>query len=103
VALSVTPYQGPSPRPLQFDNPWGLFMIVQPRAGAQPFERSARLLSMGWRPRGAQNFVKVDLASDDPRSPLLSSPFSEAGGKLFPLHVPARISRAGAACSASDR
>jgi type VI secretion system protein ImpL len=103
VALSVTPYQGASPRPLSFDNPWGLFMILQPRAGAQIFERNAKLLSAGWRPKGAQNFVKVDFASDDPRSPLLASPFSEASGKLFPLHMPARISRVGAACSASER
>jgi len=103
VALSVTPYQGPSPRPLQFDNPWGLFMILQPRAGAQLFERNTKLLSAGWRPKGAQNFVKVDFASDDPRSPLLASPFSEASGKLFPLHVPARISKVGAACSAGER
>jgi type VI secretion system protein ImpL len=103
VALSVTPYQGPSPRPLQFDNPWGLFMILQPRAGAQILERNGKLLSAGWRPKGAQNFVKVDFASDDPRSPLLAAPFSAASGKLFPLHVPARISRLGAACSASGR
>jgi type VI protein secretion system component VasK len=103
VALSVTPYQGPSPRPLQFDNPWGLFMILQPRAGAQLFERNAKFLSAGWRPKGAQNFVKVDFASDDPRSPLLAAPFSEASGKLFPLHMPARISRVGAACSTSER
>jgi type VI secretion system protein ImpL len=103
VALSVTPYQGPSPRPLQFDNPWGLFMILQPRAGAQIFERHGALLSAGWRPKGSQNFVKVDFASDDPRSPLLMAPFSAARGKLFPLHVPARISQLGAACPASGR
>ena len=78
-------------------------MILQPRAGAQLFERNGKLLSAGWRPKGAQNFVKVDFASDDPRSPLLASPFSEASGKLFPLHMPARISRVGAACSANER
>ena len=102
VALSVTPYQGPSPRPLRFDGAWGLFMILQPRAGAQLFEHNAKLLSAGWRPKGAQNFVKVDFASDDPRSPLLMSPFS-TNGKLFPLNVPAHISRAGAACYVSVR
>lgn len=100
VALSVTPYQGPSPRPLSFDNPWGLFMILQPRAGAQLFERSNKLVTAGWRPKGGQNFVKVDFATDDPRSPLLAVPFS--AGKLFPLHVPARISQLGAACSAGE-
>jgi type VI protein secretion system component VasK len=102
VALSVTPYRGPSPRPLQFDNPWGLFMILQPRAGAQLFERQKSQLSVGWRPKGSLNFVKVDFASDDPRSPLLAAPFS-SGGKLFPLHVPARISQLGAACQTSGR
>jgi type VI secretion system protein ImpL len=101
VALSVTPYQGASPRPLQFENAWGLFMILQPRAGAQIFERDNRLLSVGWRPKGSQNFVKIDFASDDPRSPLLEAPFAAARGKLFPLHAPARISRGGAACSAT--
>ena len=77
-------------------------MILQPRAGAQLFERNGRVLSAGWRPKGAQNFVKVDFASDDPRSPIMAAPFS-SGGKLFPLHVPARISRIGAACTASGR
>ena len=65
-------------------------------------EHNTKLLSAGWRPKGAQNFVKVDFASDDPRSPLLMSPFS-TNGKLFPLNVPAHISRAGAACSVSGR
>jgi type VI secretion system protein ImpL len=102
AALSVTPYQGPSPRPLQFDNPWGLFMILEPRVGAQLFERGKSTKSVGWRPRGSLNFVKVDFASDDPRSPLMAAPFS-SGGKLFPLHVPSRISRVGAACSMSGR
>jgi type VI secretion system protein ImpL len=102
VALSVTPYQGQSPRPLAFDNPWGVFMILQPRAGAQVFERSPKLLSAGWRPKGGQNFVKVDFASDDPRSPLLAAPFS-ATKALFPLQAPARISQLGAACSTGDR
>lgn len=102
VALSVTPYQGPSPRPLQFDNPWGLFMILEPRVGAQLFERRKNMKSVGWRPRGSLNFVKVDFASDDPRSPIMAAPFS-SGGKLFPLHVPARISRVGAACSRGGR
>lgn len=102
VALSVTPYRGPSPRPLQFDNPWGLFMILEPRVGAQLFERRKNMMSVGWRPRGSLNFVKVDFASDDPRSPLLAAPFS-GSGKLFPLHVPARISRVGAACSMKGR
>jgi hypothetical protein len=98
----VTPYQGPSPRPLQFDNPWGLFMILQPRVGAQLFERRKTQMSVGWKPKGSLNFVKVDFASDDPRSPLLAAPFSSSG-KLFPLQVPARISRIGAACSTSGR
>ncbi len=102
VALSVTPYQGPNPRPLQFDNPWGLFMILEPRVGAQLFERRKNMKSVGWRPRGSLNFVKVDFASDDPRSPIMAAPFS-SGGKLFPLHVPSRISRIGAACSTSGR
>jgi type VI secretion system protein ImpL len=102
VALSVTPYQGPSPRPLQFDNPWGLFMILQQRVGAQFFERRKTQMSVGWRPRGSLNFVKIDFASDDPRSPLLAAPFSSSG-KLFPLYVPARISRIGVACSGSGR
>jgi type VI secretion system protein ImpL len=102
VALSVTPYQGPNPRPLQFDNPWGLFMILEPHVGAQLFERRKNMKSVGWRPRGSLNFVKVDFASDDPRSPIMAAPFS-SGGKLFPLHVPARISRIGAACSMSGR
>jgi type VI secretion system protein ImpL len=102
VALSVTPYQGPSPRPLQFDNPWGLFMILEPRVGAQFFERRKTQMSVGWRPKGSLNFVKVDFASDDPRSPLLAAPFSSSG-KLFPLYVPARISRVGAACSTGGR
>jgi type VI secretion system protein ImpL len=101
VALSVTPYQGPSPRPLQFENPWGLFMILEPRSGAQLFERSPKVSSAGWRPKGSQNFVKVDFASDDPRSPLLAAPFST--GKLFPLRVPASISQLGAACSENGR
>ncbi|MET0389588.1 MAG: type VI secretion system membrane subunit TssM [Polyangiales bacterium] len=102
VSLAVTPYQGPAPRPHSFDNPWGLFMILQPDAGAQVFERSRSGLSVGWRPKAAQNFVKVDFASDDPRSPLLAAPFAEHG-KLFPLVVPARVSQLGASCSGGGR
>jgi type VI secretion system protein ImpL len=100
AALSVTPYEGVGPRPLAFDNPWGLFMILQPSAGAQILERSHRQLSVGWRPKGAPDYIKVDFASDDPRSPLLAAPFGVAGGQLFPLHVPASIVQSGAACSA---
>jgi type VI secretion system protein ImpL len=103
VALSVMPYQGPGPRPLAIDNPWGLFMILQPRMGAQYFEQSNKQLSVGWRPKAGQNYVKVDFASDDPRSPLWSVPFGGQNSKLFPYNVPARITQLGAACGSGGR
>ena len=103
VALSVTPYQGAGPRPLAFDNPWGLFMILQPRAGAHVLEQTTKQLSIGWKPKAGQNLVKVDFASDDPRSPLSLVPFGGAPHKLFPLTAPSRISQLGASCAELSR
>jgi type VI secretion system protein ImpL len=102
ASLAVTPYQGEGPRPLSFDNPWGLFMMLSPQAGAQLFERTNQQLSVGWRPKGSQNYVKVDFASDDPRSPLWALPFTR-NGRLFPLSAPARISPLHAACGGAAR
>lgn len=103
VALSVVPYGGQAPRPLAFENPWGLFMIMQPFAGAQPVARSSKHVTFGWRPRTSQNIVKIDFASDDPRSPLLRGPTAGKRSTLFPLQAPPRISPSGAACARSSR
>ncbi|MEY4580128.1 MAG: hypothetical protein RL701_4831 [Pseudomonadota bacterium] len=103
ATLSVTAYQGSGPRPITLDNPWGLFMILQPRAGAQPLDQTRKLLTIGWKPKGDQHFVKVDFAADDPRSPILAAPFGGARGKLFPLSAPARSTAAGALCGAGSQ
>jgi type VI protein secretion system component VasK len=96
VGLFVTPYQGTGPKPLVVENPWGLFMILQPRFGAQVLERTSKQLTVGWRPKGNQHFVKVDFAYDDPRGPFNNIPFGRAG--LFPFSVPSRIANLGGAC-----
>jgi type VI secretion system protein ImpL len=99
ASLAVTPYQGAGPRPLTIEGEWGLFMILDPHFGhGEILERSDRQITAGWKPKGSQVWVKIDFASDDMRSPLLSVPFGSAPRSVLPIAVPARITHAGGGC-----
>jgi type VI secretion system protein ImpL len=99
ATLTVVPYQGTGPRPLIADGEWGLFRIFDPRLGGRMLERSGRLITAGWKPKADLHFIKVDFATDDPRSPLLSVPFGASPHSLLPLSLPARIAHAGPGCT----
>ncbi|MFT3925125.1 MAG: type VI secretion system membrane subunit TssM [Myxococcales bacterium] len=99
ASLTATPYQGPAPRPLSLEGEWGLFMLLDPRLGhGQILERSDRQFTAGWKPKGSQNWIKIDFATDDGRSPLLSVPFGSGPRSVLPLAIPARITHAGGGC-----
>jgi type VI secretion system protein ImpL len=98
ATLSVTPYDGVGPRPLTKEGEWGLFSLLDEREGARVLERSSRQLTVGWKPKGDLHWIKVDFATDDPYSPLLSIPLGGASPNLLPLSVPARIANAGDGC-----
>ncbi|MET0339610.1 MAG: type VI secretion system membrane subunit TssM [Polyangiales bacterium] len=98
ATLTVVPYQGDGPRPLVADGEWGLFRILDARLGGRVLERSARGISVGWRPKTDLHYIKVDFATDDPRSPLLSAPFGDAAQGMLPLPIPARIAVHGGGC-----
>jgi type VI secretion system protein ImpL len=99
ATLAVTPYQGAGPKPLNLAGEWGLFMIFDERFGhGQIVERSERQFTAGWRPKGGQNLIKVDFATDDARSPLMYAPFGGLPRNLLPLAVPARITHSGSGC-----
>lgn len=96
--LAVTAYQGGGPRPLTAEGEWGPFMILDERLGARVLERSARQITVGWKPKGDLHWIKVDFASDDPRSPLFSVPLGRSSPNLLPLHTPSRIAHSGGGC-----
>jgi type VI secretion system protein ImpL len=98
ATLTVVPYQGAGPRPLLADGEWGLFRIFDARLGGRVLERSGRLVTAGWKPKADLHFIKVDFASDDPRSPLLTVPFGPSPQSLLPFGLPARIAHAGTGC-----
>ncbi len=99
ASLAVTPYEGVGPRPLKFEGEWGLFMLLDPRFGhAEALERTDRQFTAGWKPKGSQYWVKIDFATDDLRSPLMSVPFGGAPRSVLPISVPARITHAGGGC-----
>jgi type VI secretion system protein ImpL len=99
ATLTVTPYEGFAPKPLTLPGEWGLFMILDEQHGhAQILERGERSLTVGWKPKGSQNWVKVDFAWDDPRSPLGALPLGRTPRGILPVSVPARITNSGSGC-----
>ncbi|MEY4509154.1 MAG: hypothetical protein RLZZ450_1276, partial [Pseudomonadota bacterium] len=98
ASLSVTPYQGVGPRPLTKEGDWGLFSLLDEREGARVLDRSNRQITVGWKPKGDLHWIKVDFATDDANSPLLSVPLGGPAPNLLPLSVPARIANGGDGC-----
>ncbi|MDB4988987.1 MAG: hypothetical protein JWN04_4165, partial [Myxococcaceae bacterium] len=99
ATLAVVPYQGAAPKPLVLSGEWGLFLILDELHGhAQILEHNERSLTAGWKPKGSQNWVKVDFAWDDPHSPLASVPLGRAGRGLLPVVAPPRVAHSGSGC-----
>jgi hypothetical protein len=99
ASLSVVPYEGFAPKPLVLAGEWGLFMILDELHGhAEILDRTERSLTAGWKPKGSQNWVKIDFAWDDPHSPLRSVPVGRAARGILPLAPPARVAQAGSGC-----
>jgi type VI secretion system protein ImpL len=99
ATLTVKPYQGAGPRPLTVAGEWGLFMILDEKFGhGEILERGENQFTAGWKPKGGQLWIKVDFASDDRRSPLMSVPFGSQSRSVLPIAIPARITQAGGGC-----
>jgi hypothetical protein len=78
---------------------WGLFMILDGKFGhGEILERTDHEFTAGWKPRGGQHWIKIDFATDDPRSPILSAPLGSRPRDVLPISLPSRITQAGAGC-----